>query len=109
MQNMEDFFRLFQELNAHSVYHLLPSIEHPVLVISGYLDMVTPAMQSVELARRMPHAVHYCDPFSTHASILESPERSISEIDAFLADITLAFKRGADPVRFVPVNRLKGD
>ena len=24
-------------------------------------------MQSVEIARRVPHAVHYCDPFSSHA------------------------------------------
>lgn len=84
-RNCEAFLRLFQELNAHSIYHLLPHIEHPVLLISGYLDFLTPAMQTVEVSRRLPHATHYCDPFSTHAAILENPERCLPEIDAFLA------------------------
>lgn len=44
-------------------------------------------MQSVQIARRIPHAIHYCDPFSTHASILESPEWCIAEIDCFITQI----------------------
>ena len=68
-------------------------LEHPVLLISGYLDFLTPAMQSVEMARRMPHATHYCDPFSTHASILENPERCLPEIDAFLTTDRARFER----------------
>ena len=85
-KNMRHWLRMFQELNAHSVFHLLPSIEstHPVLIISGFWDMITPPMQSVELARRIPHSVHYCDPFSSHASICESPESCVAEISCFL-------------------------
>eukprot|EP00040_Diaphanoeca_grandis_P023905 m.130669 g.130669 ORF g.130669 m.130669 type:complete len:364 (-) comp29495_c0_seq3:395-1486(-) len=41
-QNLEHYLRLFQELNAHSVFHLLHSIEHPVLLLSGFLDLFTP-------------------------------------------------------------------
>jgi hypothetical protein len=71
---MENYMRLFQELDAFSLFHLLRSIQQPTLIISGALDTVTPALSSMEMARRMPHASHYCDPFSTHMSLLESPE-----------------------------------
>ena len=54
------------------------------LIISGFLDMLTPAMQSVEMARRLPHAIHYCDALSSHASILENPEALLPEIDEFV-------------------------
>jgi 3-oxoadipate enol-lactonase len=84
------WLRLFQELDAHSVYHLLPSITQPVLLISGFFDMFIPAMQSVEIARRIPHAVHYCDPLSSHASILESPEACLAEIHHFVAALDRA-------------------
>jgi len=84
-RNLEGWLRLFQELDAHSVYHLLNTIKQPVLLISGALDTITPAMQSVHIARKIPHSVHYCDPFSTHASILESPEWCLAEIVDFIS------------------------
>ena len=83
-QSLRNYLRLFQELDAHSVYHLLPTIKKPLLVISGLCDMLTPAMQSVEIARRVDGCEHYCDPFSSHMSILESPERCVAEIAEFL-------------------------
>lgn len=88
--NMESYLQLFQELDAHSVYHLLPTITHPALLISGFLDFCTPSMQSTEISRQIPQAVHYCDPFSTHATILESPEWCVAEIDVFLCKHVLA-------------------
>lgn len=81
--NTESWLRLFQELDAHSIYHLLPTITHPLLLISGYLDMATPPMQSIEISRQVKQAEHYCDPFSTHASLMESPEWVVAEIDVF--------------------------
>jgi len=83
-RNCQNWLRLFQELDAHSVYHLLPQLEHPTLVISGFLDVLTPALQSAQIAARMPNAIHYCDPFSSHATILESPEWCLAEIEVFL-------------------------
>lgn len=82
--NAESWLRLFQELDAHSIYHLLPTITHPLLLISGFMDMCTPALQSAEISRQVPHAEHYCDPFSTHATILESPEWVVAEIEVFI-------------------------
>lgn len=89
-ENVTNWLRMFQELDAHSVYHLLPSIKHPVLIISGFLDLFTPPMQSVEMARRLPNAIHYCDPCSSHASILESPEWCLAEISFFVKRYCLA-------------------
>ena len=83
-ENMRSWLQCFDELDAHSVYHVLPQISQPMLLISGFCDWITPPMQSVEIARRVPHAVHYCDPFSSHASLLESPEWCVAEIEVFL-------------------------
>lgn len=41
-KNTINFLRLFQELDAHSVYHLLRDIEHPTLIVSGCWDFLTP-------------------------------------------------------------------
>ena len=86
-RNTKAWLRMFQELDAHSVYHLLPSIKQPVLLISGLLDTITPPLQSVEIARRIKHAVHFCDVSSSHATILESPEWCVAEIQMFLNGI----------------------
>ena len=51
-----NYLRLFQELDAHSTYHLLREIEAPALVISGMLDILTPPYQSRDIARRLPDA-----------------------------------------------------
>lgn len=83
-QSLTNYLRLFQELNAHSTFHLLDTISQPTLLISGMLDTLIPALQSVEMARRIKDCEHYCDPFSSHASLLESPEWCVAEIDHFI-------------------------
>jgi pimeloyl-ACP methyl ester carboxylesterase len=50
-QHTANYIRLFQELDAHSLYHLLRRIDQPTLIVSGLLDILTPAYQSFELAR----------------------------------------------------------
>jgi 3-oxoadipate enol-lactonase len=92
-QYMEDIFatdfgnylRLFQELDAHSAYHLLRRIHHPTLIISGLLDYLTPAYQSREMKRKMPHAEYLCVPGGTHFVLVEYPDRVTSRIASFLA------------------------
>lgn len=78
------FLRLFQELNAHSVYHLLPGIEQPTLVISGGLDVLTPAYQSFEIARRMPNTQHMYLPLGSHFVLIEYEDRVRTRIARFL-------------------------
>jgi pimeloyl-ACP methyl ester carboxylesterase len=84
--SFENYLRLFQELDAHSVYHLLPEIQAPALVVSGGLDLLTPARQSREIAARMPNAELAAIRRASHFALLERPEVCVPKVRAFLAD-----------------------
>jgi 3-oxoadipate enol-lactonase len=79
-----NYLRLFQELDAHSTYHLLREIEAPALVISGLLDALTPAYQSREIARRLPDADYIQLWRSSHFSLIERPEVVLPAMKGFL-------------------------
>src|SRR6185369_10275211 len=78
-----NYLRLFQELDAHSTYHLLREIEAPALVISGLFDILTPPYQSKEMASRMPNAEYIRLLRSSHFSMLERPEVVIPAMKQF--------------------------
>jgi pimeloyl-ACP methyl ester carboxylesterase len=80
------YLRLFQELDAHSVYHLRREIETPTLIISGALDPLTPARQSWQMAARLPHARHLRLWRAGHLSLVERPEVVVPAIERFLED-----------------------
>lgn len=82
--SFENFLRLFQELDAHSTYHLLREIDAPTLVVSGLLDILTPAYQSRQIARRIRGAEHLPLVRSSHFSMLERPEVVVPRIERFL-------------------------
>jgi 3-oxoadipate enol-lactonase len=79
-----NYLRLFQELDAHSTYHLLREIKAPALIIAGMLDVLTPPYQSAEMARRMPNAEFIRLWRSSHFSMLERPEVVIPAMRRFL-------------------------
>jgi pimeloyl-ACP methyl ester carboxylesterase len=83
-ESFDNFMRLFQELDAHSVYHLLPEIDAPALVISGALDLLTPARQSREIARRMPHARRLALVRASHFALVDRPDVVRPAIERFL-------------------------
>ena len=83
--SFRNFLRLFQELDAHSVYHKLPEIKAPALVVSGALDPLTPAYQSREIARRLPDAKRLALWRSSHFSLLERPDVVLPVVREFLA------------------------
>ncbi len=85
-ESFDNYMHLFQELDAHSVYHVLPRIEAPALVISGLLDPLTPARQSFEIARRLPNAQHLPIVRAGHFALLERPDVVLPAIDEFLRD-----------------------
>jgi pimeloyl-ACP methyl ester carboxylesterase len=78
-----NYLRLFQELDAHSTYHLLRHIEAPALVIAGMLDVLTPAYQSAEIAKRLPDAELVRLWRSSHFSMLERPEIVVPAMKRF--------------------------
>lgn len=79
-----NYLTLFQELDAHSAYHLLPSLRMPALVVSGALDPLTPAYQSREIARRLPNAEHLRLLRAGHFALMERPEVVVPAIARFL-------------------------
>jgi 3-oxoadipate enol-lactonase len=82
--SFKSYMRLFQELDAHSVYHLLPEITAPTLVVSGKLDFLTPSYQSDEIARRMPNAEHLALARASHFALLERTDEVIGAMRRFL-------------------------
>ncbi len=79
-----NYMRLFQELDAHSMYHLLPEIRTPALIVSGALDPLTPPFQSRQMARRMPNAQRLALTRASHFCILERPVEVTSAVKSFL-------------------------
>ena len=79
-----NYLRLFQELDAHSTYHLLREIKAPALIIAGMLDVLTPPYQSAEMARRMPDSELIRLWRSSHFSMLERPEVVVPAMRRFL-------------------------
>lgn len=79
-----NYLRLFQELDAHSTYHLLREIDAPALVVSGMLDILTPAYQSKDIAARMPNAEYVRLWRSSHFSMLERPDVVVTAMKRFL-------------------------
>jgi len=78
--DFRNYLRLFQELDAHSVYHLLPYIYAPTLILAGLLDLLTPALQSRAIKRRMPRAELKIFPLGTHFVLLEYPAETVNAI-----------------------------
>lgn len=82
--SFENYLRLFQELDAHSVYHLLRDIQTPALVIAGALDPLAPAYQSKEIAKRMPNAELLVLRRASHFALLEQSKVVLQRIENFL-------------------------
>ncbi len=69
--HLHAYLSLFQHLDAHNIYHLLPKIDQPTLIISGGLDFLTPPYQSKQIARRMKQATYQNIAIGTHFVLLE--------------------------------------
>lgn len=78
--DFRNYLRLFQELDAHSVYHLLPYIHAPTLILAGLLDFLTPAFQSRAIKRRLPKAELKIFPLGTHFVLLEYSTEVVTAI-----------------------------
>ena len=83
-ESFANYMRLFLELDAHSVFHLLPDLDMPTYIVSGGFDLLTPARQSFDMGWRMPNATHRFLWNTSHFSLLERPDLLLSPIAAFL-------------------------
>jgi pimeloyl-ACP methyl ester carboxylesterase len=82
--SLTNFLRLFQELDGHSCYHHLKDIQAPALIVSGAFDLLTPAYQSREMARRMPNADWLHLRRASHFVLVERPDEVLPAIERFL-------------------------
>lgn len=80
----DNYLRLFQQLDAHSVYHLLGNITAPTTIISGSLDYLTPPRQSRAMARRIPGSRHV-PLFGTHYVLIERTAKVLDAVREHLA------------------------
>mmetsp|Transcript_11633 Transcript_11633/g.14502 ORF Transcript_11633/g.14502 Transcript_11633/m.14502 type:complete len:401 (-) Transcript_11633:1711-2913(-) len=83
-KSAESYCRLFQELHAHSAYHLLHLIENRCLLVSGGLDYLTPHYLMKEMSKQLPNAEYHCCTLSTHLTLMENPDFVLEKMDDFL-------------------------
>ncbi|MFB6345772.1 MAG: alpha/beta fold hydrolase [bacterium] len=84
--DLKNYLRLFQELDAHSVYHKLPEIKAPALVFSGGLDVLTPTYDSKKIHRRLPNSRHRHLWLANHFAMLEYPQKVVEQMRDFFKD-----------------------
>ena len=90
--HLQAYLSLFQHLDAHSVYHLLPQIQIPALVVSGGLDFLTPAYQSKHIARRLPNAKHKRVKLASHFVLIERPDLLVKEVRQHLINCGVSLR-----------------
>lgn len=78
--------QMFQELDAHSAFHLLPEIQTKTLIIGGFLDALTPVYHSFATHARMPDSRLFIKLFGTHFTLFEFPDEVSNVILNFLAE-----------------------
>jgi len=83
-KHLYNYLCLFQELDAHSVYHLLPEITNETLIVSGLFDLLTPVYLSYELERELPNAEHVVVNLGTHFCFFEQNEVVLNLIINFI-------------------------
>jgi len=80
----KNWVQCFQELDAHSVKHLLHKIDTPTLLLSSQFDYLLPQYGMSEMAKLMPNAEIHNDWLSTHFSIVENPDFILNHMEEFL-------------------------
>lgn len=97
-QHFATFMRLFEEMDSWSIYHLLPRIQHPILVVAGIWDPLTPAYHAFEMAEALPNAKLVVSYASSHLTLLEQPGLCMRHIKDFVQKKTptIRFRRRSD-------------
>lgn len=94
-KSIQSYFRGFQELEAHCATHLLWQIKCPCLLVAGVFDTLTPPYNMLTIYHevRSVYKRLVIDSFSSHATILEHPERAFGELLHFTRMVDTRIKR----------------
>lgn len=90
--HMPRYMAILNSLGDHCAEAVLPSIEKPVLIITGDRDLFTPVAQSREMARRIAASELMVIPSGTHYTPLEFPELIHLRVQKFFRE-----RLGFDP------------
>lgn len=90
--HMPRYMAILNSLGDHCAEAVLPSIEKPVLIITGDRDLFTPVEQSREMARRITGSELMVIPSGTHYTPLEFPELIHLRVQKFFRE-----RLGLDP------------
>jgi pimeloyl-ACP methyl ester carboxylesterase len=89
--DMDTFIRLLERMGEHDGWDLLPTIDVPVLIITGSRDVFTPRTAAERMARRTRGSEIMIIPGATHYAPLEFPEMVNLRLEKFFRE------RGYEP------------
>lgn len=72
--DLRTFMLLFEELMKFNGDSILPTIQHPTLIISGENDRVTPKKFQDDLKNMIPNAEFMSVPYGSHCTQLDFPD-----------------------------------
>jgi len=79
-----NYLQYFQQLDAHSVVHVLDRVQVHTLCVSAFFDMLTPPYGLWEVSSRMPNCEHVHFLTATHFVPLEYGDALIAEMKRFV-------------------------
>ena len=91
MLDMDAFIGLLERMGEHDAWDLLPTIDVPVLIITGSRDLLTPRTAAERMARRTRGSEIMIIPGATHYAPLEYPEMVNLRLEKFFRE------RGYEP------------
>jgi pimeloyl-ACP methyl ester carboxylesterase len=89
--DMEAFIRQLERMGQHDAWELLPTLDVPVMIITGARDVFTPRTAAERMARRTRGSEIMVIPGATHYAPIEYPEMVNLRLDKFFRE------RGYEP------------
>ena len=86
IEHSKNYMKYPHALDCHSSFHLLHTIEQKTLIVTGMLDVLTPAYHSYEMHALMPNSTLLCKTLGTHFVLLEYPEEVGGAIVKFIEE-----------------------
>jgi len=83
-EHLRNYLDFTVELDKHSVYDKLHTIKNKTLILTGFLDFLTPAYVSYEIHQSLPNSEIKCWALGTHFIHIEYSEQVCKEIQDFL-------------------------
>jgi len=83
-EHLRNYLSFTVELDKHSAYDKLHEIKHNTLILTGFLDFITPSYLSYEIHNILPNSEIRCWNLGTHFIHIEYQEQVCKEIQNFL-------------------------